>query len=200
DPWPPWSRCRCGCGAAGTLYVMCGIVGYVGHRGALDVVLGGFRRLEYRGRDSAGVALRHGAEVVSAKEARKMANRGAGLAAPPLPDSAIGIGHTRWATHGQPNDVNAHPHLDAERRIAVVHNGIIENFFQLRESLAEKGYEFVSQTDTETVAHLVHAQLKDSRDLPEAVRAVCRQLEGAFTIVVVDAQDPDVVVGARRNS
>lgn len=179
---------------------MCGIVGYVGHRGALDVVLGGLRRLEYRGYDSAGVALVNGAEVVSAKKAGKMANLEAELAARPLPDSTIGIGHTRWATHGQPNDVNAHPHLDAERRIAVVHNGIIENFFQLRESLAEKGYEFVSQTDTETVAHLVHAQLKDSRDLPEAVRAVCRQLEGAFTIVVVDAQDPDVVVGARRNS
>ena len=179
---------------------MCGIVGYVGHRGALDVVLGGLRRLEYRGYDSAGVALVNGAEVVSAKKAGKMTNLEAELAARPLPDSTIGIGHTRWATHGQPNDVNAHPHLDAERRVAVVHNGIIENFFQLREGLVEKGYEFVSQTDSETVAHLVHAQLKDSRDLAEAVRAVCRQLEGAFTIVVVDAQDPDVVVGARRNS
>src|SRR5699024_8504078 len=105
-----------------------------------------------------------------------------------------------WATHGAPNDVNAHPHLDPDRRIAVVHNGIIENFFQLREGLADMGYEFVSQTDTETVAHLVHAQLKDTQDLSEAVRLVCRQLEGAFTIVVVDAQNPDVVVGARRNS
>src|SRR5699024_6659588 len=117
-----------------------------------------------------------------------------------LPYSTIGVGPTRWETLGQPNDVNAHPHLDAEPRVAVVHNGIIENFFQLREGLVEKGYEFVSQTDSETVAHLVHAQLKDSRDLAEAVRAVCRQLEGAFTIVVVDAQDPDVDGGARRNS
>lgn len=179
---------------------MCGIVGYVGHRQAIDVLMGGLSRLEYRGYDSGGVAVAHEGRIASAKKAGKLANLGAVLEQSPLPASTTGIGHTRWATHGAPNDLNAHPHLDSEGRVAVVHNGIIENFAELRAELEAAGHELVSETDTETVAHLLHDELKVTPELPEAVRAVCRRLEGAFTLVITDAQQPDVVVGARRNS
>lgn len=179
---------------------MCGIVGYVGHRPALDVVMGGLRRLEYRGYDSGGVALAHEGTIVSAKKAGKLVNLDAVLAEHPLPGTASGIGHTRWATHGAPNDVNAHPHLDVDQRVAVVHNGIIENFALLRGELEDAGHELLSETDTEVVAHLLHDELARTPDLSDAVRAVCRRLEGAFTLVITDAQQPDVVVGARRNS
>ncbi|MGZ5402550.1 MAG: glutamine--fructose-6-phosphate transaminase (isomerizing) [Aeromicrobium sp.] len=179
---------------------MCGIVGYVGERSALDVVMGGLRRLEYRGYDSAGVALVDDGTISSAKKAGKLANLEKELEARPLPASTTGIGHTRWATHGAPNDLNAHPHLDSEGRIAVVHNGIIENFAELRAKLEASGHELLSETDTETVAHLLHDAIQDTPDLSDAVRAVCRHLQGAFTLVIVDAQNPGVVVGARRNS
>ncbi|MGZ8800698.1 MAG: glutamine--fructose-6-phosphate transaminase (isomerizing) [Aeromicrobium sp.] len=179
---------------------MCGIVGYVGERSALDVVMGGLRRLEYRGYDSAGVALVDDGTISSAKKAGKLANLEKELEARPLPASTTGIGHTRWATHGAPNDLNAHPHLDSEGRIAVVHNGIIENFAELRAKLEASGHELRSETDTETVAHLLHDALQDTPDLSDAVRAVCRHLQGAFTLVIVDAQNPGVVVGAHRNS
>jgi glucosamine--fructose-6-phosphate aminotransferase (isomerizing) len=179
---------------------MCGIVGYVGQRSALDVVMGGLRRLEYRGYDSGGVALVHDGSIVSAKKAGKLVNLDAELEARPLPVAHTGIGHTRWATHGAPNDRNAHPHLDETGRIAVVHNGIIENFAALRAELEAAGHELISETDTETVAHLLHDELQTTPDLSEAVRAVCRRLDGAFTLVICDADQPDVVVGARRNS
>ncbi|MET0766160.1 MAG: glutamine--fructose-6-phosphate transaminase (isomerizing) [Aeromicrobium sp.] len=179
---------------------MCGIVGYVGQRSALDVVMGGLRRLEYRGYDSGGVALVGDGTLISAKKAGKLLNLDAELAERPLPVAHTGIGHTRWATHGAPNDVNAHPHLDATGRLAVVHNGIIENFAVLRAELEATGHELVSETDTETVAHLLHDELERTADLSDAVRAVCRRLEGAFTLVICDADHPDVVVGARRNS
>ena len=179
---------------------MCGIVGYVGHRSALDVVLGGLRRLEYRGYDSGGVALAHDGRIVSAKKAGKLTNLDAVLAEADLPRTSSGIGHTRWATHGAPNDVNAHPHLDSAERIAVVHNGIIENFAVLRGELEAAGHELLSETDTEVVAHLLHDELDRTPDVSDAVRAVCRRLEGAFTLVITDASQPDVVVGARRNS
>ncbi|MGA8986595.1 glutamine--fructose-6-phosphate transaminase (isomerizing) [Aeromicrobium sp.] len=179
---------------------MCGIVGYVGHRSALDVVMGGLRRLEYRGYDSGGVALVHEGAIVSAKKAGKLVNLDAELAARPLPVAHTGVGHTRWATHGAPNDRNAHPHLDETGRIAVVHNGIIENFATLRAELEAGGHELKSETDTEIVAHLLHDVLETTGDLSDAVRTVCRRLEGAFTLVICDARQPDVVVGARRNS
>ncbi len=179
---------------------MCGIVGYVGSRPAVDVVMGGLRRLEYRGYDSGGVALVTADGIASAKKAGKLVNLDGVLAEHPLPDSTTGIGHTRWATHGAPNDANAHPHLDASERVAVVHNGIIENFAVLRDELEDAGYEFVSETDSETVAHLLHRELQSTPDVTEAFRAVCRQLEGAFTLVVADAQTPGRVLGARRNS
>ncbi|WP_286929225.1 MULTISPECIES: glutamine--fructose-6-phosphate transaminase (isomerizing) [Aeromicrobium] len=179
---------------------MCGIVGYVGHRQALDVVMGGLRRLEYRGYDSTGVGVVDGDRIAWAKKAGKLANLDAELSEHPLPASTTGIGHTRWATHGGPTDANAHPHLDPGERVAVVHNGIIENFMVLRDELEAAGYEFASETDTEVVAHLLHRELQQTADLPDAVRAVCRQLQGAFTLVFADALNPGVVVGARRNS
>src|SRR5689334_22666608 len=133
---------------------MCGIVGYVGRQPALDVVMAGLRRLEYRGYDSAGVALVADGKLVVRKRAGKLANLVELLAESPLPPSSTGIGHTRWATHGAPNDRNAHPHLDDTGSVAVIHNGIIENFAALRGELEARGHELLSDTDTEVVAHL----------------------------------------------
>ncbi|WP_372345028.1 glutamine--fructose-6-phosphate transaminase (isomerizing) [Streptomyces sp. KL116D] len=179
---------------------MCGIVGYVGSQSALDVVLAGLRRLEYRGYDSAGAAVLADGSLASAKKAGKLANLEKELVDRPLPAGATGIGHTRWATHGGPTDANAHPHLDNAGRVAVVHNGIIENFAALRAELAERGHVLASETDTEVVAHLLAEEFSACGDLAEAMRLVCRRLEGAFTLVAVHADAPDVVVGARRNS
>ncbi len=183
---------------------MCGIVGYVGPRPALDVVVEGLRRLEYRGYDSAGVAVIDRGELQIAKKAGKLENLEkhlAGELATRTITGSTGMGHTRWATHGAPNDRNAHPHRSADGRIAVVHNGIIENFAELRAELEQAGVELVSETDTETVAHLVAAHLAATGgSLADSVRAVCLRLQGAFTLVLLDAQQPDVVVAARRNS
>ena len=178
---------------------MCGIVGYVGPRQALNVVVEGLRRLEYRGYDSAGVAVVNGG-LQTAKKAGRIENLDKELAGRTI-TGTTGIGHTRWATHGAPNDRNAHPHLDAAGRIAVIHNGIIENHGELHAELEAAGVEFASDTDTEVVAHLLaHLLARETGDLAEALRAVCRRLDGAFTLVVVDRDRPDVVVAARRNS
>ncbi len=180
---------------------MCGIVGYVGSKQALEIVVEGLRRLEYRGYDSAGVAVITGGELEMRKKAGKLANLEALLGEDPLPDSTTGIGHTRWATHGAPNDINAHPHLSGDARIAIIHNGIIENFAELRAELVAQGVETVSETDSEVAAHLLALALPDWQgDLAAAMRAVCRRLEGAFTLVAIDADAPDLVVAARRNS
>ena len=180
---------------------MCGIVGYVGDKQAEDVVIEGLRRLEYRGYDSAGIALVAGSELATRKRSGKLANLEKLLAEQPLPSSTIGMGHTRWATHGGPTDRNAHPHLDDDSQVAVIHNGIIENFAALRAELESRGHEMRSDTDTEVVAHLLSEAYEPAgRDLAEAMRRVCRRLQGAFTLVAVHAGDPDVVVGARRNS
>ena len=182
---------------------MCGIVGYVGERPALEVVIEGLRRLEYRGYDSAGVALLVGGKLVTEKRAGKLANLEAALRDHPLPAATTGIGHTRWATHGAPNDRNAHPHVDCTGSVAVIHNGIIENFARLRADLEQRGHELLSDTDTEAVAHLLEdevASMGGEIDLAAALRRVCRKLDGAFTLVVTHVDAPDVVVGARRNS
>ena len=179
---------------------MCGIVGYVGGQAALDVVVEGLRRLEYRGYDSAGVALVAGERLHVAKKAGKLGNLEKVLAEEPLPHSGLGIGHTRWATHGGPNDVNAHPHTSADGRIALVHNGIIENYLTLRDELEAAGISCQSETDTEIVAQLLGQQVGAGLPLEEAMGAVCRRLRGAFTLVAVDSQQPDMVVAARRNS
>lgn len=179
---------------------MCGIVGYVGARPALDVVVEGLARLEYRGYDSAGVAVLADGKLATAKRAGKLGNLRAALEEEPPPGGTLGMGHTRWATHGPPNDRNAHPHVDCTGSVAVIHNGIIENFAELRAELEEAGHGLVSDTDTEAVAHLLEDELKAGGGLTEALRRVCRRLEGAFTLVAVHTGDPDVVVGARRNS
>ncbi|MCP3423425.1 glutamine--fructose-6-phosphate transaminase (isomerizing) [Nocardioides pinisoli] len=179
---------------------MCGIVGYVGAKPAEAVVIEGLRRLEYRGYDSAGIALVDGGAIVSDKRAGKLANLEKAIADSPLPQVTTGIGHTRWATHGPPTDRNAHPHLGRARRVALVHNGIIENFAELRGRLESEGVEMASDTDTEVAAHLLEEQLETGVDLTVAMQNVCRGLEGAFTLVAVDSQDPDRVVAARRNS
>jgi glucosamine--fructose-6-phosphate aminotransferase (isomerizing) len=178
---------------------MCGIVGYVGGQQAQQVVIDGLARLEYRGYDSAGIALVSEGALVTAKKAGKLVNLRKVLEEEPTPSSTIGLGHTRWATHGSPNDRNAHPHADCGGRVAVIHNGIIENFAELRAALDKRGHILDSETDTEVVAHLLEEELK-STELAEAMRRVCRQLEGAYTLVAIDAQDPELVVGARRNS
>jgi glucosamine--fructose-6-phosphate aminotransferase (isomerizing) len=179
---------------------MCGIVGYVGGRPAEGVVIEGLRRLEYRGYDSAGIALVDNGSIVTDKRAGKLANLEKAIGESPLPGVTTGIGHTRWATHGPPTDRNAHPHLGRARRVALVHNGIIENFAALRTRLESEGVEMASDTDTEVAAHLLEEQLETGVDLTVAMQNVCRGLEGAFTLVAVDAQDPDRVVAARRNS
>ncbi len=180
-------------------------MGYVGHRPALDVVLDGLRRLEYRGYDSAGVAVLAGKGLAVERKAGRLANLEDRLTEVGRETFAgtAGMGHTRWATHGPPVDRNSHPHRDATRRVAVVHNGIIENFASLRRELEAGGVEFASDTDTETVAHLV-AQAYDggetAGDLPASVRAVCRRLDGAFTLVFTHVDEPDMIVAARRSS
>ena len=179
---------------------MCGIVGYVGPKSAERVVVEGLRRLEYRGYDSTGVALVHEGALVGCKRKGKLANLDKALAEAPLPESNTGVGHTRWATHGAPTDRNAHPHRGAAERVAVVHNGIIENFSALRIELERAGVEFASDTDTEVAAHLLERALGEGADLTAAMQQVCRRLQGAFTLVAVDAQDPTRVVAARRNS
>ncbi|WDT88910.1 glutamine--fructose-6-phosphate transaminase (isomerizing) [Streptomyces sp. SCSIO-PteL053] len=179
---------------------MCGIVGYVGLQSAQDVVVAGLKRLEYRGYDSAGVAVLADGGLAAAKKAGKLVNLEKELGDRPLPAGRTGIGHTRWATHGAPTDANAHPHLDNAGRVAVVHNGIIENFAALRRELTGRGHALESETDTEVVGHLLAEAFSAGGDLADAMRQVCRRLEGAFTLVAVHADQPDVVVGARRNS
>ncbi|MBI4261697.1 MAG: glutamine--fructose-6-phosphate transaminase (isomerizing), partial [Actinobacteria bacterium] len=176
---------------------MCGIVGYVGPDQALPIIMEGLRRLEYRGYDSAGVALLDGGLTVR-KRAGKLGELESVLAESPPPPGVVGMGHTRWATHGEPNDTNAHPHLDCPGRIAVIHNGIIENFHELRTRLEKEGHELGSDTDTECIAHLVEDHY--AGDLTEAVRLTVRELTGAYAIVVVSADEPDCVVGAKVSS
>jgi len=180
---------------------MCGIVGYVGQKQALEIVVAGLRRLEYRGYDSAGVAVISEGQLEVRKKAGKLANLEELLGTDPLPASTTGIGHTRWATHGGPTDANAHPHVSDDTRVAVIHNGIIENFAELRAELTTAGVRLLSETDTEVVAHLLSLELpRVDNDLAEAMRAVCRRLDGAFTLVALDRDQPELVVGARRNS
>ncbi|MGY2701850.1 glutamine--fructose-6-phosphate transaminase (isomerizing) [Nocardioides sp. HB32] len=179
---------------------MCGIVGYVGHKGAQEVVIEGLRRLEYRGYDSAGIALVADGALATEKRAGKLANLEKAIAGDALPATTIGMGHTRWATHGAPNDVNAHPHAGPQRRVALVHNGIIENFAELRAELEAGDHHLLSETDTEVAAQLLELEVLGGADLTEAMLALVRRLEGAFTLVAVDALDPSRVVAARRNS
>ncbi|GAB6951896.1 glutamine--fructose-6-phosphate aminotransferase [Corynebacterium sp. HMSC06D04] len=187
---------------------MCGIVGYVGHASsgreyyALDVVLEGLRRLEYRGYDSAGVAMYVDGEISWRKKAGKVAALEAEIASRPLQDSVLGIGHTRWATHGGPTDLNAHPHVVDGGKLAVVHNGIIENFAELKAELTSKGYNFVSETDTEVAATLLGDIFHNEAagDLTKAMQLTGKRLEGAFTLLAIHSEQADRIVAARRDS
>jgi glutamine---fructose-6-phosphate transaminase (isomerizing) len=178
---------------------MCGIVGYVGPDEALPIILEGLHRLEYRGYDSAGVAVLDG-DLTVMKKAGKLEVLEKELADEGAPEGTVGMGHTRWATHGPPTDQNAHPHLDCRGRIAVIHNGIIENFHELRERLELDGHALASETDTEVVAHLVEDGMRGGADLPAAVRAAVGELEGAYALVVLSADEPGVIVGVRLSS
>ncbi|MCX4096215.1 glutamine--fructose-6-phosphate transaminase (isomerizing) [Nocardia sp. alder85J] len=184
---------------------MCGIVGYVGYRDALGVVVDALRRMEYRGYDSAGVAILDGAGTISVeRRAGRLANLEAELAEPgAVFAGTTGMGHTRWATHGAPTDRNAHPHRDATGKVAVVHNGIIENFVPLRRELEDAGVELLSDTDTEVAVHLVSRAYADgptAGDFVGSALAVLRRLEGAFTLVFTHADHPGVIVAARRST
>ncbi len=180
---------------------MCGIVGYVGPRESQGILLSGLSRLEYRGYDSAGIAVIDGdGGLGMRKRAGKLSVLRDDLEAHPLADGTTGIGHTRWATHGGPTDLNAHPHLADDDKLAVIHNGIIENFADLKADLVSEGYEFQSETDTEVAAVLLGREYRASGDLVTAFRAVVGRLEGAFTLLAMHEDHPGLVVGARRNS
>ena len=181
---------------------MCGIVGYVGPKSTLDVLLGGLRRLEYRGYDSAGVSIiAPGGGLETRKKAGKLDNLIAEITNHPLPLANIGIGHTRWATHGAPTDGNAHPHLGGPTaKLSLIHNGIIENFGELKAELAAIGTKFASETDSEVAAHLIAREFENTGDLPTAFANVVKRLHGAFTILVIHEDQPDVVLAARRNA
>jgi glucosamine--fructose-6-phosphate aminotransferase (isomerizing) len=181
---------------------MCGIVGYTGKELALAPVLEGLRKLEYRGYDSAGIALitDAGEKLWIEKRAGKLGNLEE-ILGDKTPKSHSGIGHTRWATHGGPTDENAHPHLDNEGKLAVIHNGIIENYLELRQQLEKSGHVFKSETDSESVAHLLSdSRKKHGGDLAAAMREVCQQLRGSFTLLAIHSDQPGRIVGARRNS
>jgi len=179
---------------------MCGIVGYTGPQSASIPLIAGLRRLEYRGYDSAGIALGTPGKLFVEKKAGKLSNLESALDSS-LPSVHSGIGHTRWATHGGPTDQNAHPHLDNEGKLAVIHNGIIENYTELRIALEAKGHKFSSQTDTESVAHLLSDLRKEHKgDLTKAMRDAVKVLRGSFTLLAIHADNPDEIVGVRRNS
>ena len=180
---------------------MCGIVGYVGPKSTLEVLIGGLRRLEYRGYDSAGVSVIADGLLETRKKAGKLNNLVAEIEANPLPAANIGIGHTRWATHGAATDGNAHPHLGGTRsKLSLIHNGIIENFAELKAELLAGGTRFSSETDSEVAAHLIANAYDRTGDLVAAFTEVVNRLHGAFTILVIDQDHPDVVLAARRNA
>jgi glucosamine--fructose-6-phosphate aminotransferase (isomerizing) len=180
---------------------MCGIVGYIGKNNALPILLEGLRRMEYRGYDSAGIAIISNGTLHIQKQAgkvddlvKKIQNNGQ------LPEAHIGMGHTRWATHGEPNNINAHPHADCRNEIAVIHNGIIENYVAIKTKLLRRGHRFVSDTDTEVIAHLIEEIYKSTPNLFEAVRLAMKEVTGTYGLVVLSTREPDRLVAARMGS
>lgn len=176
---------------------MCGIVGYIGNKEAQEILLKGLSRLEYRGYDSAGIAVVRGSKIELDKKRGKLKTLIDDLKGNPI-KGVLGIGHTRWATHGVPNEINAHPHLDCKKKIAVVHNGIIENYQELKKSLAKEGHRFLSETDTEVIPHLIEKFYKG--DLEAAVLKAIKLLKGTFAIAVIHKDEPDKLIGARADS
>ncbi|MBI3012175.1 MAG: class II glutamine amidotransferase, partial [Elusimicrobia bacterium] len=183
---------------------MCGIVGYVGERTACTILLEGLKRLEYRGYDSSGLAILDRGEIQLRRSVGKISNLQGILKKNPLPGQ-VGVGHTRWATHGIPSEENAHPHRDCTQRIVVVHNGIIENYSQIKSQLSRKGHAFLSQTDTEVIAHLIEEEWRAAgRRLKEkeffnSVRKALSTLEGAYAVGILSADFPEILVVARKD-
>jgi glucosamine--fructose-6-phosphate aminotransferase (isomerizing) len=177
---------------------MCGIVGYIGNRPTVPILLEGLKRLEYRGYDSAGIALLENGELTVRKKIGKVSQLEKEIGASRA--SVIGIGHTRWATHGVPNDINAHPHTDCKNEIALIHNGIIENYSAIRTKLEKDGHVFKSTTDTEALVHLIEEMKKFSGDLETAVRLALRQVEGTYGIAVISSREPEKIIAARKGS
>jgi glutamine---fructose-6-phosphate transaminase (isomerizing) len=178
---------------------MCGIVGYVGSKVATPVLIDGLKRLEYRGYDSAGIAMSNGNGLETRKAKGKISQLEGVMNGSPI-HGTVGIAHTRWATHGQPNECNAHPHTDCKNEIAVVHNGIIENYGALRTMLKKQGHEFRSETDTEVLAHLIEAAMGDGDPLEDAVIDALNLVEGTYGIAVLSSKDPGKIVCARKGS
>ncbi|HEX6006575.1 MAG TPA: glutamine--fructose-6-phosphate aminotransferase, partial [Burkholderiales bacterium] len=177
---------------------MCGIVGYIGDKRAAPLLIQGLRRLEYRGYDSAGIAVQVNGHVETKKSVGKIVELEKILSNGGEPAGTVGIAHTRWATHGAPNTTNAHPHIDCKNEIAVVHNGIIENASTLKQKLTALGHTFTSETDTEVVAHLIEEAFEGN--LEEAVRAALQQVEGAYGLAIISSRDPNKIVVARKGS
>jgi len=178
---------------------MCGIVGYIGPKNSVPILLEGLRRMEYRGYDSAGIALINENGLTIIKKAGKVADLVKAIGNKKL-SSGIGIGHTRWATHGEPNDANAHPHWDCHKEIAIIHNGIIENYATLKRKLEHDGHVIRTVTDTEVLVHLIEEMYKRSHDLFTAVRQALLEVEGAYGILVVSTKEPDKIIAARKGS
>ena len=179
---------------------MCGIIGYAGHRPAVPVIIEGLRRLEYRGYDSAGVGFIQGRELKVIKAEGKLAALEEKLAHYPNTVAMNGIGHTRWATHGVPAERNAHPHIGGDNELAIIHNGIIENFQELKEGLLAKGYVFKSETDTEVLAHLIAEGRKHNPTLLEAFAWALRQAHGAYAVAVICPDEPGTILSARMSA
>src|SRR5688572_10279569 len=176
---------------------MCGIIGYIGSKPVVPVLLDGLRRMEYRGYDSAGVALVSPEGIALRRSAGKLANLELAIREEPV-DGLYGVGHTRWATHGRPTEENAHPHRDCTGRIVVVHNGIIENYLQLKDRLRQQDHEFVTETDTEIIAHLIEEYLKSGESFEHAVRRSVKDLRGIFALSIISADEPDTIISARE--
>src|ERR687883_616747 len=177
---------------------MCGIVGYIGQRKAVPIILDGLRRLEYRGYDSAGLAVFHDGDGLAVRRASgKLRNLEDCVRMSPV-DGPYGIGHTRWATHGRPTEENAHPHRDCTGRVVVVHNGIIENYLQLKDRLRQSDHLFVTETDTEVVAHLVEEYLKTGDSFEVSVRSSVSELHGIFALSIINADEPDTIIAVRQ--
>ncbi|MEK7880239.1 MAG: glutamine--fructose-6-phosphate transaminase (isomerizing), partial [candidate division NC10 bacterium] len=178
---------------------MCGIVGYIGAQGAADIILDGLRRLEYRGYDSAGVAVLGSGGLQVRRSPGKIKQLEAILHERPV-EGGVGLGHTRWATHGRPSEENAHPHTDCTGSLVVVHNGILENYLSIKERLQADGHHFRSETDTEVLAHLIEKHTKDGRSLAEAVKLTLREVRGAYAVGVISASAPDRIIAAKHGA
>jgi len=176
---------------------MCGIIGYAGSRDVVPVLIGGLKKLEYRGYDSAGIAVVNGTGVEVVRAEGKLSNLETKLDAAPL-KGTFGMGHTRWATHGKPNENNAHPHRDCSGKVVVIHNGIIENFLPIKQRLQKIGHEFKTETDTEVVAHLIEENMKDGTKFVEAARKTLKELEGHYALVMIDGNEPGTIIAAKQ--